>query len=169
MKQSIEPSTRAGEKWLALGIAVAICFAAAGAGAWITTPALRDWYPVLRKPQWTPPNGIFAPVWTLLYLGMAVAAWLVWLRRHSHKVALPLSLFAIQLVLNVAWSVVFFGLHSTAGGAIDIVLLWLAIAATWVSFRRASALAGWLILPYLGWVTFAAALNFAIWQLNRTV
>jgi len=92
---------------------------------------------------------------------------LVWLRGYSHKVCLPLALFAIQLVLNVAWSVVFLGLHSTTAGLIDIVALW--FAATWLSFRRASALAGWLLIPYLGWVTFAVALNFAIWQFDRSL
>ena len=156
-------------KWVSLALWLAVCFAAAGMGSWITAPALRDWYPALRKPPWTPPDAIFAPVWTLLYLAMAIAAWLVWEQRDSEEVALPLSLFAIQLILNVAWSAIFFGLHSTGGGAIEIVVLWFAITATWLAFRRATAFASWLLLPYLGWVTFAAALNFAVWQLNHSL
>jgi translocator protein len=156
-------------KWLGLAVAVAICFAAAAIGSMLTMPALRDWYPTLDKPGWTPPNWIFGPVWTVLYLAMAVAAWMVWLRRSSSYVTSALILFAFQLVLNLAWSGLFFGLRAPGAALIEIVILWCAIAGTVASFRRISAAAGWILLPYLAWVGFAAALNFAIWQLNSAI
>ena len=146
---------------------LAMCFAAAGIGALMTTPALSDWYAKLNKPAWTPPNGVFGPVWTLLYASMGFAAWMVWLRRASRNVTPALSIFAIQLILNVVWSGVFFGLHSPGPAFLTIVALWCAIAGTIVSFRRTLALAGWILVPYLAWVSFALALNFEIWRLNE--
>jgi len=104
--------------WGAAVVSIAVCFAAAGTGSLMTTPALRQWYPSLHKPAWTPPDGVFAPVWTVLYLTMAIAAWMVWRRRPSRDVAPALALFAVQLVLNVAWSGLFFGLHSPGAGLI---------------------------------------------------
>lgn len=153
-------------KWLALIISIGLCFAAAGIGSLMTTPALRQWYPALHKPAWTPPDRVFAPVWTALYLSMAIAAWMVWLRRPWPEMTPAVGLFAVQLGLNVAWSALFFGLHSLAAGLVAIVLLWCAILAMGVAFHRVSALAGWILAPYLVWVSFAAALNFAIWRLN---
>lgn len=153
-------------KWFALIISTALCFLAAALGFLVTTPALRQWYPSLDKPAWTPPDGVFAPVWTALYLSMAIAAWMVWLRHPSREVALALRLFAVQLVLNVAWSALFFGLRSPAAGLAGIVLLWCAILATSVAFHRVASIAGWILVPYLVWVSFAAALNFAVWRLN---
>ncbi len=154
-------------KWIGLIIWIAICFAAAGIGALMTAPALSDWYATLNKPAWTPPNGVFGPVWTLLYASMGFAAWMVWLQRASRNVTPALSIFAIQLILNVAWSGLFFGLRSPGAGLLAIVALWCAIAATILSFRRAVALAGWILVPYLAWVSFAMALNFEIWRLNK--
>src|SRR5208283_4462505 len=154
-------------RWTGLIIWIAICFAAAGIGALMTTPALSDWYAKLHKPAWTPPNGVFGPVWTLLYASMGLAAWMVWLQRTSRNVTPALSIFAIQLILNVAWSGVFFGLHSPGAGLLAIVPLWCAIAATILSFRRVIAAAGWILVPYLAWVSFAMALNYEIWRLNR--
>ena len=162
-----DSSRTASTKWTALAIWIAICFAAAGIGALMTTPALGDWYVKLNKPAWTPPNGVFGPVWTLLYAIMGLAAWMVWLQRASRNVTPALSIFAIQLILNVAWSGLFFGLHSPGAGLLAIVALWCAIAATILSFRRAVALAGWILVPYLAWVSFAMALNFEIWRLNK--
>ncbi len=162
-----DSSRTASTKWTALAISMAVCFAAAAVGALMTTPALREWYPRLNKPAWTPPNGVFGPVWTLLYASMGLAAWMVWLQRTSRNVTPALSIFAIQLFLNVAWSGVFFGLHSPGAGLLAIVPLWCAIAATILSFRRVVASAGWILVPYLAWVSFAMALNFQIWRLNR--
>ena len=155
--------------WTALAVSILICFAAAAIGAWLSALALRQWYSALKKPAWTPPDAVFGPVWSVLYLSMAIAAWLVWRRRSSHDVGFALGLFALQLVLNVAWSGLFFGLHSPATALIDIVFLWFAIAGTVAAFNRVSALSGWIMVPYLAWVSFAAVLNFAIWRLNRMI
>jgi benzodiazapine receptor len=149
--------------WLALLVLLILCFAVAGAGGLATAPSIPNWYAGLAKPSWTPPGWVFGPVWSVLYLSMAIAAWLVWRRGDP---VVPMMLFGIQLVFNAAWSWLFFGLHSPAAAFIDIVLLWLAIAATTVVFWRRSTLAGTLFVPYLMWVSFAAALNFAIWRLN---
>jgi len=145
---------------------LAICFAAAGLGAWFNAGALEGWYPNLRKPTWTPPPWVFAPVWTVLYLCMALAAWLVWRRAERPERRTALILFSIQLVLNVAWSGLFFGLRRPGIAFAEIVILWVAIAATLWGFSRVSTPAAWLFVPYLAWVTFAAALNGSIWWMN---
>ena len=149
---------------LALAIAVGVCFGAAALGSWATVRGLREWYPALRKPSWNPPNAVFGPVWTVLYLAMAVAVWLVW--RSGSDVTVAVGLFAVQLALNVAWSVVFFGRRNPRGAFAVIVGLWLAITATLVVFATINALAGALFVPYLAWVTFASLLNGAIARLN---
>lgn len=146
---------------------IVICFAAAGLGSVLTRPSLRLWYAALRKPPWTPPNWIFGPVWTILYLCMAVAVWLVWRRAGFQGAKLPLAFFAFQLVLNVAWTGIFFTLHLQGFAFIEIIFLWLAILATTVAFWPLSKTAGWLMVPYLLWVAYAAALNGSIWSMNR--
>ena len=143
---------------------IVVCMAAALVGSLWTTPALAPWYAGLSKPPWTPPNWLFGPVWTALYIMMAVAAWLVW--KRTTLVSLPMALFLIQLLLNVAWSGLFFRMKSPGAGFADIVLLWLAIAATLMSFWPVSSVAGWLLVPYLLWVSYASALNFSIWRRN---
>jgi translocator protein len=162
-----ETDRPASSKWVQLIIWMAICLAAAAIGTLMTTPGLREWYPSLNKPAWTPPNGVFAPVWTILYASMGLAAWMVWLQRASRNVAPAISIFVIQLILNVAWSGLFFGLHSSGAGLLTILSLWCAIAATIVIFHRTVALAGWILVPYLAWVSFALVLNVAIWRLNK--
>ena len=152
---------------IGLAISVGICFAAAGIGSLFTTPAIGGWYASLNKPAWNPPNRVFGPVWSLLYLMMAIAAWLVWRRAGAAPVVLPLTLFGLQLAANVLWSVLFFGLKMPGAAFGDIVVLWCLILATCITFWWISPLAGVLLLPYLGWVTFASALNFAIWRMNR--
>ena len=151
---------------IGLAVAVLICFGAAGLGSLFTTPSIGGWYVTLRKPAWTPPNWIFGPVWSLLYLSMAVAAWLVWRRSWISGARLALVLFAIQLLFNVCWSAIFFSAHMPGVAFAEIILLWLMILATIVSFWPVSRVAGWLMLPYLLWVAFAAALNYSIWRLN---
>ena len=151
-------------EWLALVVAVLICFGAAALGSWATVRGLRGWYPALRKPSWNPPGAVFGPVWTILYLAMAVAVWLVW--RSGGDVTVAVGLFALQLALNVAWSVVFFGMRNPRGALVVIVALWLAIAATLIVFASIDPLAGALFVPYLAWVTFASVLNGAIARLN---
>ena len=150
-----------------LVVAIAIVFAAAAAGGTATSSSVGTWYAGLQKPSFNPPAWVFGPVWSVLYLTMAVAAWLVWLKRGFADAQLPLALFGLQLALNMAWSVLFFGLRSPGLGMADIVLLWLAIVATLVAFWRVSPTAGALLLPYLAWVSFAAVLNYSLWTLNR--
>jgi len=127
-------------------------------------PADR-WYGALTKPAWTPPGIVFAPVWTILYVMMGVAAWRID-RGAGARRRYALWLFAAQLALNLAWTPVFFGVHSPGAALAVIVVLWMTIAATVVAFLRIDRMAGWLMAPYLAWVTFAAALNLAIWRLN---
>jgi len=152
---------------LMLALFVAITFAAAGLGAFFTSTSVSNWYPMLRKPSWNPPAWIFGPVWTVLYLMMAIAAWLVWRKRGFDSAAGALGLFALQLALNALWSLLFFGLRNPLAGLVDIVPLWAAILATLVCFWKISPLAGVLLVPYWLWVSFATALNFMIWRMNR--
>ncbi|HEX3000102.1 MAG TPA: TspO/MBR family protein [Armatimonadota bacterium] len=154
-------------QWGVLALFIAICLGAGGLGSLWTMPALSSWYASLEKPAWTPPGWLFGPVWTLLYISMGVAAWLVWRKCGLQGAALPLAVFAVQLLLNVAWTGIFFGMHLPGAAFAEIILLWIAILATLILFRHVSPAAGWLLLPYLLWVGFAAALNFSIWQLNR--
>jgi benzodiazapine receptor len=154
------------ESLIGLVIAVVLCFAAAGIGSLLTTPSIEGWYAALRKPAWTPPNWVFGPVWSLLYLMMAVAVWLVWNRAGFAGAKVALSLFAVQLILNVAWSGLFFALQRPALAFLDLLLLWVAILATVIAFFPVSAVAGCLLLPYLLWVAYAGSLNLAIMLLN---
>ena len=125
-----------------------------------------DWYAGLTKPPWNPPNSVFAPVWSTLFVLMGVAAWLVWRRRWTPPARLGLGLFLVQLVLNGLWSYLFFGLHRPGAALVDIAALWLVILATLIAFWRVSRPAGALLLPYLAWVGFAGALNLQLWRLN---
>ena len=151
-------------RWLALAGFVLLCLAVGAIGGWATQPAIEGWYRVIAKPDWTPPDWVFAPVWTLLYIMMAVAAWLVWQSRRN--IGPALGLFFVQLALNLAWSLIFFGLRAPGLAALEIAALWLLVALTMVAFFRRVRVAGLLFVPYLAWVSFAAALNIAIWRLN---
>lgn len=150
-------------QWIALAAFLGVTFAAAAVASLATNPAVPGWYESLAKPAWTPPNWLFGPAWTLLYISTAVAAWLVWRERGTR---LALSLYAAQLVLNAGWPVLFFGLKSPGAALLEIAVLWAAVLATTAAFWRASHAAGWLMIPYLWWLTFAAFLNHAIWKLN---
>ena len=143
---------------------LAACLGIAQAGALVTGPAIPGWYAQLAKPVWTPPSLAFPIVWTALYITMAVAVWLVW--RETGLASAPIALFIIQLGLNAAWSWIFFGLRSPGAAFTEILLLWLAILATTLAFLRRRRLAGWLLVPYLAWASFAAVLNFTIWRMN---
>jgi tryptophan-rich sensory protein len=124
------------------------------------------WYESLVKPSWTPPSSVFGPVWTLLYIMMGIAAWLVWQRRAVAHVTVPLLLFAVQLILNGMWSYIFFGRQEPAVAFFEIVVLWAAILFTLVAFWKIRAAAGALMVPYWLWVSFASVLNFQLWRLN---
>jgi translocator protein len=136
-------------------------------GSIFTTPAIPTWYVTLNKPSFNPPNWIFAPVWTLLYLSMGISAFLIWEKGINKKeVRIALLIFSGQLVLNVLWSYLFFGLKSPSLAFVGIIVLWLAIAATIYAFYKISKPAGLILIPYILWVTFAAFLNFSILMLN---
>jgi translocator protein len=152
------PRTRParGRDLVGLGYFLALTFGAGLIGAMFTFPNVGTWYATIQKPSWTPPDWVFGPVWNSLFLMMAVAAWLVWRRAGPVGAERALALFGLQLMLNAAWS----GLFS------ELVVLWLAILATAIAFGRRHRLAAWLLAPYLAWVTYAGALNFAIWRLN---
>ena len=154
--------------WIGLVVFIVICLGVGGLGAIATTPEIAGWYKTLAKPTWNPPDSIFGPVWTTLFILMGIAAWLVWNRDGFKAAAMPLSLFATQLVLNVAWSWIFFGLHQPGWAFVEIIVLCLAIFATTVAFFRCSKIASWLLVPYLAWVSFASVLNFAIWRMNMS-
>jgi tryptophan-rich sensory protein len=143
---------------------LATCFGAAAFGAQF---APGEWYAGLTRPSWNPPNWIFGPVWTVLYLLMAVSGWLVWRTAGFRGATGALACFAVQLLLNAAWSWLFFGLHRPGLAFAEIVVLWLAILATLLLFWKVRPLAGALLVPYLLWVSFAAVLNLTLWQLNR--
>jgi tryptophan-rich sensory protein len=145
---------------------VVLVFAVAAAGSLATGRSVDGWYDQLAKPSWTPPGWVFGPVWTALYLMMAAAAWAVWWHEGLRGALLPLGIWLAQLLLNGAWSVIFFGLHQPGWALAELVVLWAAILVTLVAFWRVVPAAGWLMVPYQLWVTFAGALNFAIWRLN---
>ncbi len=145
---------------------LAVVFAAAVAGSAFTREGLAQWYTNLRKPSFNPPNWVFAPVWTILYILMAVAIWLVRQRGDSQLVLIATILFVVQLALNVLWTMIFFRLRSPRAAFAEIIILWSVILATLVAFWQIKPVAGALMLPYQLWVTFAAALNLAIARLN---
>ena len=151
-----------------LVVSVVICEAAGGIGAIFTTPAIETWYANLKKPSVTPPNSVFGPIWITLYLLMGIAVFMVWRQGFDREdVTLAFVIFWIQLVINVLWSLVFFGRKSLLGGMILIFVLWVLILALIFAFLRVSAVAGGLLIPYIIWVTVAANLNVQIWRLNR--
>jgi translocator protein len=149
-------------------VVVTICLAVGYGSGIVTQSSITSWYPTLVKPSFNPPNWIFAPVWTLLYIMMGVAAGLVWNSRNANKPLADKALrfFALQLALNALWSYLFFGFRNPMLAAIEIVLLWLMIFETYSQFAKINTLAGYLLLPYLAWVSFASVLTASIWWLN---
>lgn len=142
------------------------CAAAGLLGAAFIRPRLANWYGSLRRPAWAPPQRLFAPAWTLLYLLMAAAAWLAWSSGGAGRSA-AMALFGAQLLLNLLWPALFFGLRRMDWALAEMALLWLAVAATMIEFWRLAPAAGALMAPYLAWVSFAFFLNRAYWRLNR--
>jgi len=150
--------------WLVLIGFLVVTLAVGFVAGQVTAPNIASWYSGLAKPSFDPPNWVFAPVWTALYVLIALAAWRVW--RVAGWRSRGLALWLIQLGLNFAWSFIFFGAHNPGAALADIVVLWLAIIATLIVFGRTDRIAGWLLIPYLLWVSFAGLLNFWVWQLN---
>ena len=153
-------------QWIGLLAWFGICFAVAGLGSWWTAGEITGWYRNLVRPEIAPPNGVFGPVWTLLYTLMAIAAWLVWQSPSSPLRSLSLELFLLQLVLNLGWSLIFFRLHALRTALAEILFLWATIGITTLVFFQIAPLAGCLMAPYWAWVTFAAILNAAFLRLN---
>ena len=151
-----------------LALCIGLCFVFAWAGTIFTPLPGSEWYyHVLQKPSWNPPDWLFPPAWSLLFLLMGIALYVVVQQRsETVKTLGALTLFGVQLLLNLGWSAVFFGFHSPLLALVVIVMLWLAIVLTILKFKAVSPLAGYLLIPYLMWVTFASCLNFTIWQLN---
>lgn len=152
---------------VALAAFVALTFSAAGISSAFAARSLRTWYVALRKPAGSPPVSYFGPVWTALYFLMAVAAWNVWrVGGGWDGASLAITIFLIQLALNAAWSVIFFGVRWPGWALMEITLLWVVLLATMILFWRISILSGAVVVPYLAWVTYAAYLNAGIWRLN---
>lgn len=148
-------------------VSIIICQLAGFIGSVFTTPSISTWYSTLTKPSFNPPNWIFAPVWTTLFLLMGISLFLVW-REGKRKpgVRIAIIIFSIQLILNILWSFLFFGLKLPIAGFFEIILLWVAILITILEFYRISILSGILMIPYILWVSFATFLNFTLWKLN---
>jgi tryptophan-rich sensory protein len=152
-----------------VAIVVVICLVVGYVSGMVTRTSITTWYPTLVKPSFNPPNWIFAPVWTSLYVMMGVAAGFIWNQITTQKAAVTkaLQFFTIQLVLNALWSYLFFGLHNLMLATIEVVLLWLMIFETYSQFAKINKTASYLMLPYLAWVSFASVLTASIWWLNR--
>ncbi len=147
---------------------VVLCLAVSGLGGAITATSVATWYQGLQKPPFNPPDWVFAPVWTTLYILMGIAAWRVWRLGRSEAGRTALVVFAVQLGLNLAWSFLFFGLQLIGWGLIEIVILLVVILANTVIFWRIDRLAGVLFVPYAAWVAYATILNASLWLLNKT-
>jgi tryptophan-rich sensory protein len=148
---------------LRLLFSITLCESAGVIGALATSASIPTWYAGLQKPLFNPPNWVFGPVWTALYFIMGWAFYRVWQKGFSAR---ALAVFSLQLVMNLMWSIVFFGLHQPGLGLMELVLLWGLILWSILEFRRIDAVAGWLLAPYLAWVSFAGVLNYFVWQLN---
>jgi tryptophan-rich sensory protein len=157
------------QKILRISTVVVTCLVIGYFSGMVTRESITTWYPTLIKPSFNPPNWIFAPVWSMLYAMMGIAAGLVWNRMDFEKelVKKALIFFTIQLALNVLWSYLFFGLHNPLLALVEIVLLLLMIFETYLQFKKIDKVASMLLLPYLAWVSFAAVLNASIWWLNK--
>lgn len=156
------------QKIIKIVLVVLVCVSVGYFSGTVTRDSITTWYPTLVKPVFNPPNWIFAPVWTLLYIMMGIAAGLVWTSNSDIKIVKrALGFFAIQFGLNALWSYLFFGMHNPLLALVEILLLWLMIWETYNQFRKIDKIAGLLLIPYLAWVSFATILNASIWWLNR--
>ena len=156
---------KAWTRWIGLALFVLVCLGVGGLGAVATTPEIDGWYRTVVKPEWNPPSWVFGPVWTTLFVLMGISAWLVWMPAGFKEASTPLSLFAAQLILNVAWSWIFFGMHQPGWAFAEIVILWLAIVGTTVAFftaRRTISIASFRDRA-------ASSMNCATWRCSRFV
>lgn len=156
------------KKALRLIISIAVCFLAGAIGSIATYPNIPTWYAALNKPPFNPPNWVFGPVWTTLYLMMGIALFLVWQKSFEDNEAKPLvPLFLLQLALNSLWSIIFFGQHLLFWASFEILIMWSLILLFSIRSFKVSKLASWLMVPYILWVSFASVLTIAVWLLNR--
>lgn len=153
-------------EFVGLALFVGLCLGIGALAAAVTATSVKTWYAALAKPSFNPPNAVFGPVWTVLYVLMAIAAWRVWRAADRETARGPLTLFALQLALNLGWSVAFFGLERIGPSVAVVLALELAAVATALAFRPIDRIAAWLLVPYVAWVGFATILNIAIWRLN---
>lgn len=150
-----------------LALFVLACLLVGGISGFLTSGEVNNWYPNLNKPLWNPPNWLFGPVWTILYVLMGIAAFLVYREGfEKREVKFALGIFSIQLALNFFWSIIFFSYKNLFASFVEIIILWVAILATIISFYPISRSAAFIMLPYLLWVTFATLLNYSLWILN---
>lgn len=163
-----QPASRVGlSRLLPLAGFLVASFFTAALGSLATARSVGTWYPGLNKPAWNPPAWVFGPVWTALYILMALAAWLVWRRAEKQAARTILVWYGVQLALNALWSVLFFGLQRPGLAFVEIIILWAVLAGLLAHFWRAHRLAGALWAPYVAWVSFATVLNGSLWWLNR--
>ena len=156
------------KNWVRLTISIALPVAVGAISGFFTTPEINTWYKTIRKPDWQPPNWLFGPVWTTLYILMGIAFYLVWKSQApTEKKRMAIILWLVQLVLNFFWSFVFFRRHQINWALGEIIVLWFFILLTIFSFARIQKLAAWLLVPYIAWVSFATILTYTIYHLNR--
>ena len=148
-------------------VSIAVPFLVGFTASLFTITGVNSWYQAIQKPSWNPPNWIFAPVWTTLYVLMGIAFFLIWRSTDEKQKRTAIILFIIQLVANFLWSFIFFDQHQVSLAFAEIIILWLLILVTIFSFARINKVAAWLLVPYISWVSFAAILNYTIWQLNK--
>ena len=152
--------------WLHLVVCIVICLLAGIIGSFFTTKNIPTWYAAINKPAFNPPNWIFGPVWTTLYLMMGISLFLVWRQRNTLNISHALIFFSIQLILNALWSFLFFGMKLLLLGFIEICILWIFILLSIITFSGISSTASYLLIPYLLWVSYASVLNYFIFKLN---
>ena len=149
-------------------IAIAIPLLVGGASGFFTVTGVESWYQTIQKPSWNPPNWVFGPVWTTLYIMMGIALFLVWKEDTSQELKkIAIALFSVQLILNFFWSFIFFNLQQPGWALVEIIAMWFFILLTIFAFAQVNKTAAWLLVPYISWVSFATILNYSIWQLNR--
>ena len=148
-------------------VSLVLCQGAGLIGSAFTVGAIQNWYTFLNRPSFSPPNWIFAPVWTILYTLMAIALYLIWSTGLNNRLAkTAFWIFIVHLVVNALWSILFFGIKSPALAMVDIIVLWILIVTCIYLFYKIRKISAWLLVPYLVWVSFATVLNFYIWKLN---
>ncbi len=163
----MKSSTALSSGWK-LAIAILICEATGIISAFLSNSGRGPWFDSLVKPEWNPPSYVFGPVWTFLYLLMGISLWLIWKSNApEQQKKIAMWLFAFQLFLNFWWSMIFFKFHMLGFAFAEIIMLWVMILFTIISFSKISKLAAWLLVPYIAWVSFATYLTYTIWMLNK--